>query len=202
MRGGNQLVAVILEELAAMVAPGVTTAELDGLAEARVARGRRQTGVQGVPRLSGDDVRLDERARSSTGFRRAPALADGDVVSLDMGVKLDGYFGDSRGHGAGRQGRRGRAARCCRSREEALDKRRSMQVQGGRPDLRHRPRDSGACRGVRVLGGPGVRRARDRRGRCTRSRDRELRRTGTRPPAGRGDGPGNRADGERPASRR
>ena len=54
MRAANQLVAQVLAELAAMVAPGVTTADLDRAAEAKVARGgapsRRSRATAGIPR--------------------------------------------------------------------------------------------------------------------------------------------------------
>ena len=36
MRAANQLVAKVLEDLAALVAPGVSTADLDAAAEAKV----------------------------------------------------------------------------------------------------------------------------------------------------------------------
>ena len=58
----NQLVARILAELRAMVAPGVTTQEIDAVAEARVRAGGRRAGVQGVSRVSGDGVRVGQRA--------------------------------------------------------------------------------------------------------------------------------------------
>ena len=46
----------------AMVAPGVTTADLDAAAERLVRGGGRRAGVQGLSRLSGDALRVGERA--------------------------------------------------------------------------------------------------------------------------------------------
>ena len=63
--------ADVLAELPAMAAPGVTTADLDAAGRAAGARGGRRAGVQGLSRVSGDALRVGERARSCTAFRRA-----------------------------------------------------------------------------------------------------------------------------------
>ncbi len=47
------------------------------------------------------------------GIPATRALAEGDIISLDMGVKLDGFYGDCGGHRAGRAGLRGRRSGCC-----------------------------------------------------------------------------------------
>ena len=47
MRAANQLVARILEELAAMVAPGVSTADLDRAAEAKVRAAGAEPAFKG-----------------------------------------------------------------------------------------------------------------------------------------------------------
>ena len=55
-------------------------------------------------------VHLGERARSCTGCRRAKrVLKPGDIVSIDTGVQLDGYYGDSAITVPGRRGERGDA---------------------------------------------------------------------------------------------
>jgi methionyl aminopeptidase len=94
MRAANQLVAQILEELAAMVAPGVTTAQLDAAAEARVrAAGAEPAfkGYRGYPATLCASV----NEQVVHGIPSGKPLVAGDIVSLDMGVKLDGYYGDS-----------------------------------------------------------------------------------------------------------
>jgi methionyl aminopeptidase len=94
MRAANQLVAQILEELAAMVAPGVTTAQLDAAAEAKVrAAGAEPAfkGYRGYPATLCASV----NEQVVHGIPSAKPLVAGDIVSLDMGVKLDGYYGDS-----------------------------------------------------------------------------------------------------------
>ena len=94
MRAANQLVAQVLEELAAMVAPGVTTADLDAAAEARVrAAGAEPAfkGYRGYPATLCASV----NEQVVHGIPSATPLVQGDIVSLDMGVKLNGYYGDS-----------------------------------------------------------------------------------------------------------
>jgi methionyl aminopeptidase len=93
LREAGRVVAAVLDALAAAVAPGVTTAELDGLAERLI----RQAG--GVPTFKGYRgfpasicVSVnDEVVHGIPGRRR---LQPGDIVSCDVGVTLGGYIGD------------------------------------------------------------------------------------------------------------
>lgn len=94
MRAANQLVAQVLEELAAMVAPGVSTADLDAAAERSVrAAGAEPAfkGYRGYPATLCASV----NQQVVHGIPNRTPLKAGDIVSLDMGVKLNGYFGDS-----------------------------------------------------------------------------------------------------------
>jgi methionyl aminopeptidase len=94
MRAANQLVARILDELSAMVAPGVSTADLDAAAEAKVrAAGAEPAfkGYRGYPATLCASV----NEQVVHGIPSKAPLQSGDIVSLDMGVKLNGYYGDS-----------------------------------------------------------------------------------------------------------
>ena len=94
MRRANVLVAEVLAELASMVKPGVTTAELDAAAERLVrAAGAEPAfkGYRGYPATLCASVN-DEVVHGIPGDR---AVSEGDIISLDMGVKLDGFYGDS-----------------------------------------------------------------------------------------------------------
>jgi len=94
MRRANALVAEVLAELAGMVKPGVTTAELDAAAERLVrAAGAEPAfkGYRGYPATLCASVN-DEVVHGIPGDR---ALSEGDIISLDMGVKIDGFYGDS-----------------------------------------------------------------------------------------------------------
>jgi methionyl aminopeptidase len=94
MRAANQLVAQILEDLALMVAPGVSTADLDAAAEAKVrAAGAEPAfkGYRGYPATLCASV----NEQVVHGIPHRTAMKAGDIVSLDMGVRLNGYYGDS-----------------------------------------------------------------------------------------------------------
>jgi methionyl aminopeptidase len=94
MRAANQLVAQVLEALAAMVAPGVSTADLDAAAERSVrAAGAEPAfkGYRGYPATLCASV----NQQVVHGIPNRTPLKAGDIVSLDMGVKLNGYYGDS-----------------------------------------------------------------------------------------------------------
>lgn len=95
LRAANQLVARILAELAGAVQAGVTTAELDALAE-RLVRGAGAEpafkGYRGYPATLCASINQEVVHGIPSSAR---ALKAGDIVSLDMGVRLGGYYGDS-----------------------------------------------------------------------------------------------------------
>jgi methionyl aminopeptidase len=94
MRVANVLVADVLAELAAMVKPGVTTAELDAAAEMLVRAGGAEPafkGYRGYPATLCASV----NEQVVHGIPSERTLIDGDIISLDMGVKLNGFYGDS-----------------------------------------------------------------------------------------------------------
>ncbi len=95
MRAANEFVAAVLDELQTAVAPGVTTADLDELAERLVREGGAEAafkGYRGYPATLCASVN-EEVVHGIPSPKRA--LKDGDIISLDMGVKLGGYYGDS-----------------------------------------------------------------------------------------------------------
>jgi len=94
MRAASQLVAQILEELAAMVAPGVSTADLDAAAERKVRAAGAEPAFKGY---RGYPATLCASANEQVihGIPNRTPLQAGDIISLDMGVKLAGYYGDS-----------------------------------------------------------------------------------------------------------
>jgi methionyl aminopeptidase len=94
LRRVNQLVAQVLSELRQMAAPGVTTEDLDRVAERRVrAEGAEPAfkGYHGYPAT----VCVSANEQVVHGIPSKRPLVEGDVLSIDMGAKLDGFFGDS-----------------------------------------------------------------------------------------------------------
>jgi len=94
MEVANRIVAEILEGVKEKVQPGIETRELDELAEELCRKHRVQPafkGYRGYPRsicVSVNEVVV----HGIPGPRRLKA---GDLVSLDFGVKYDGYYGDA-----------------------------------------------------------------------------------------------------------
>ena len=94
MRCANAVVANVLADLRAAVKPGVTTAELDSLAERRVrAEGAEPAfkGYHGYPATICASVNQEV----VHGIPSDRVLLEGDVVSIDLGVRLHGFFGDA-----------------------------------------------------------------------------------------------------------
>lgn len=95
IRDACRVVHDVLVELAAAALPGVTTAELDRLAEARARqRGAEPAflGYHGYPASVCISVN-DEVVHGIPSAQRV--LRDGDIVGLDFGVVLAGFYGDS-----------------------------------------------------------------------------------------------------------
>ena len=93
LRRVNQLVARILAGLRQMTAPGVTTKEIDAAAEALVrAEGAVPAfkGYHGYPAT----VCASINEQVVHGVPSGRRLVDGDILSIDMGARLDGFFGD------------------------------------------------------------------------------------------------------------
>jgi methionyl aminopeptidase len=95
MREAGRLVGEVLTELAAHVKPGVTTADLDELAEKRLRRAGATPafkGYHGYPATICASINEEVIHGIPSGRR---VLNEGDVISIDVGASLDGYFGDS-----------------------------------------------------------------------------------------------------------
>ena len=94
LRRSNRLVAETLRELARRVRPGTTTLELDRFAEAFLReRGARPAfkGYRDYPFTLCASV----NEAVVHGFPSARSLQEGDILSLDMGAVVDGYYGDA-----------------------------------------------------------------------------------------------------------
>jgi methionyl aminopeptidase len=95
MREAGRLVGEVLTELSAMIVPGITTADLDRAAERRIlAAGAVPAfkGYHGYPATICSSINEEVIHGIPSGRR---ILQEGDVVSIDVGASLDGYYGDS-----------------------------------------------------------------------------------------------------------
>jgi methionyl aminopeptidase len=94
LRKANAIVAEVLEKLTAAVAPGVTTSELDQIAERVIlSRGAIPAfkGYRGFPCSA--CISINEQVVH--GIPDSRKLREGDIVSIDVGTNLNGYFGDA-----------------------------------------------------------------------------------------------------------
>lgn len=94
MREAGRVVGQVLQAVSQKVAPGVTTAALDQIAEDLC----RQTGCR--PAFKGYNgypyaLCCSVNEQVVHGFPNDRPLRDGDILSMDFGVVKDGYYGDS-----------------------------------------------------------------------------------------------------------
>lgn len=94
MREAGRIVAQVLSSMKEAVAPGVTTAQLDSKAEKmiRAAGGEPAfLGYRGFPGSICTSIN-EELVHGIPSLRR---LKEGDIISIDVGVRLKGYYGDA-----------------------------------------------------------------------------------------------------------
>jgi methionyl aminopeptidase len=98
MRKSNQIVAEVLSELKDHVAPGVTTLELDSLAEKLTLEKGARPAFKGY-RVGGHvfplSLCVSVNEELVHGIPSGRPLAEGDVVGIDFGVVYEGYYGDA-----------------------------------------------------------------------------------------------------------
>jgi methionine aminopeptidase, type I len=94
MREANLLVGKTLAEVAKIIAPGITTLELDKVAETFI----RDNGA--IPAFLGyngfpNSLCISVNEVVVHGIPSTYVLKEGDIVSVDCGTKLNGFTGDS-----------------------------------------------------------------------------------------------------------
>lgn len=95
MRRSGRIVRQVLEELRHLVAPGVTTMDLEKAAERKIKELGAKPAFKGYydyPCVLCTSVN-EEIVHGIPSSKRV--LKDGDIVSIDCGVVLDGYYGDA-----------------------------------------------------------------------------------------------------------
>src|SRR6266550_4389516 len=94
MRASGQLVGQGLQALRAMVEPGLFTIEVDAAAEKMIRdAGAHPTfkGYNGVP----FSICASVNEQVVHGFPSSYVLKEGDIFSIDCGVTLEGFVGDT-----------------------------------------------------------------------------------------------------------
>lgn len=106
MRAAGRIAAEILDEVGALVAPGVTTAALDAfIAERVTAKGAISATIGYTPPgrepyqhascISVNDVVCHGIPGGKIPRRKDNVLQEGDILNIDVTVILDGWFGDT-----------------------------------------------------------------------------------------------------------
>jgi len=100
MRAANQLVAATLAEVGRTIRPGVTTAQLDRLADEYIRDHGAVPTFKGFPNPYGGPfpgsicASVNEVVVHGVPSEQT-VLKDGDIISVDCGTLLNGYNGDS-----------------------------------------------------------------------------------------------------------
>ena len=94
MRAAGRIVAQTLELIKNTISPGITTQELDHIAEQFI---RRAGGVPAFKGYCGFPASICSSINEQVvhGIPGPRQLKDGDVISIDIGVKLSRYYGDA-----------------------------------------------------------------------------------------------------------
>lgn len=95
MRRAGLLVWELLSELKSMVRPGLATYELETVAEQRIARGAARPAFKGLynyPCVLCTSVN-EEIVHGIPSPKKI--LREGDILKIDVGVEVEGYYGDS-----------------------------------------------------------------------------------------------------------
>ncbi len=94
LRKSNLLVSMALAELAKHIEPGITTSYLDSIAESFI---RDNGAVPAFKGYNGFPATLCTSLNDTVvhGIPSNEVLKEGDVISIDCGVILNGYVGDS-----------------------------------------------------------------------------------------------------------
>lgn len=94
MRRAGRMVAEILQILRDKVGPGVTTLELDRIAEEQCAKRKARPAFKGYGGFP-FTICASPNDKIVHGFADSTPLLEGDIVSIDFGLVIDGFYGDS-----------------------------------------------------------------------------------------------------------
>ncbi len=94
MREAGRIVAEVLQEMENSIKVGITTAMLDKIAEKLIRRHGAEPAFLGYNNFPASICASvnNEVVHGIPGLRR---LEEGDIISIDVGVRLNGYYGDA-----------------------------------------------------------------------------------------------------------
>jgi methionyl aminopeptidase len=94
MRTNNKILAELLARLKEIIEPGITTLDIDKIADEFI------TGNGGYPGFKGfqgfpNSICASVNEQVIHGIPNGKPLNEGDIVSIDVGIKKDGFWGDT-----------------------------------------------------------------------------------------------------------
>jgi methionyl aminopeptidase len=95
MYRAGQIVWGALDKMRAMIKPGVTTQELDEFAEAWTVQHKARPAFKGYRGYPGSVCTSINQEVVHGIPSKSRKLKEGDILSMDFGVELDGYYGDA-----------------------------------------------------------------------------------------------------------
>lgn len=100
MKRAGELVALVLEKIGEAVKPGVTTQDLDRIAEEIITKNGAKPSFKGYKGLPGAidypaSICASVNNEVVHGIPGLNLLKDGDIISIDVGAYLDGFHGDA-----------------------------------------------------------------------------------------------------------
>lgn len=94
MRKAGRMVAEVLAVLREKVRPGVTTLELNRLAEEKCTKWKARPAFKGYGGFP-FTICASPNDQVVHGFPNQQPLQDGEIISIDFGLIFDGFYGDS-----------------------------------------------------------------------------------------------------------
>ena len=94
MRQAGKIVALTHQELKKHIAPGITTKELDAIAEEFIRKHDAIPSFKGYNGFRGS-ICASVNEELVHGIPGPRVLKNGDIISIDIGAKYQGYHGDS-----------------------------------------------------------------------------------------------------------
>jgi len=94
LRNSGKILAKVLEKIQGFIKPGISTAEINNLAEGLVS------GENAVPAFKGykgfpASICTSINEEIVHGIPNGRKLKEGDIISLDLGINYEGYFSDA-----------------------------------------------------------------------------------------------------------
>ena len=94
MRRVNRITARVRDELAAMVRPGITTLDLGNAAAGLIRKNGGTSAFYGYHGFPGQ-ICVSVNDEVVHGIPGPRVIREGDIVSIDTGIRIDGFIGDT-----------------------------------------------------------------------------------------------------------